>query len=284
MNSPRKPGRGRPKHSSGAALRGARRLDRRSKVPLHYQLGEILKELLEAGAFEPGALFASERELEERFGVSRSVVRQALGLLVADGEIHRRRGAGTFVTEPKRALPVCGLVEALLDPPEPDLTVSILEVAEHAADAKMAELLEVGDPPSELIQVTAVLHLGEPLCLIDSYVSVRRLPWWPTVVAAVAAGREVPPHPAVRLGEGTVSVEVSSLGRWTTSLLGAGVGGGALVLRLVQEGTPAGSRRARPVELARLIYRGDQARPSIRRVAPAQTSMARTTNSAKARR
>nr|WP_250649235.1 MULTISPECIES: GntR family transcriptional regulator [unclassified Actinomyces] len=43
----------------------------------------------------------SERELCERFGVSRMTVRQAVDTLVADGAVERHQGRGTFVAPPK---------------------------------------------------------------------------------------------------------------------------------------------------------------------------------------
>jgi GntR family transcriptional regulator len=263
MSGPRRRGRGRPRHSSGRALAGARPLDRRSKVPLHYQLGEILKERLEAGVFEPGALFASERELEERFGVSRSVVRQALSLLVADGEIRRVQGSGTFVAERKHRVPVCGFLKALLDPPDPDLRLGVLSVTGHAEDARVAEYLGLPDPGSELLQITAVQHVGEPVCLVDSYFSPADLPWLAAFAEALAAGVTPPRHPAVRLREAGISVEVSALGPWTAALLDVPAGGSALVAGLLQFGLTGRAKRSRPLEFARLIYRGDRARLAV---------------------
>ncbi len=69
MAKPSKPARGRPKQSSEVPLAESRRLDRSSEVPLYFQLAAALKAMLEVGAWEPGARFASERELEEEFNV-----------------------------------------------------------------------------------------------------------------------------------------------------------------------------------------------------------------------
>jgi GntR family transcriptional regulator len=73
------------------------RLDRSSDVPLYFQLAAALKAMLEVEAWEPGARFATEREIEEEFNVSRAVIRPALDLLVDDGAIIRVRGSGAFV-------------------------------------------------------------------------------------------------------------------------------------------------------------------------------------------
>lgn len=80
---------------------GARRVDRSSRIPYYYQLQEILKEGIEHGTWRPGELLPSEGAIERQFGVSRTVVRQALDVLQADGQIRRVKGKGSIVCEPK---------------------------------------------------------------------------------------------------------------------------------------------------------------------------------------
>jgi GntR family transcriptional regulator len=80
---------------------GARGIDRSSPIPYYYQLQETLKEQIEHGTWQPNDLLPSESELERRFGVSRTVVRQALDVLQADGQIRRVKGKGSIVCEPK---------------------------------------------------------------------------------------------------------------------------------------------------------------------------------------
>src|SRR5687768_14993302 len=50
-----------------------------------------------------GSAIPSERQLSSDLGVSRLTVRAALDQLVREGYLVRRRGAGTFVREPKIA-------------------------------------------------------------------------------------------------------------------------------------------------------------------------------------
>nr|WP_211658293.1 GntR family transcriptional regulator [Phytoactinopolyspora halophila] len=69
-------------------------------VPKHRQLREILLAMVE-GELVPDAPIPSEREIVQRFGVSRATVREAVGRLVAEGRLYRVRGKGTFVSAPK---------------------------------------------------------------------------------------------------------------------------------------------------------------------------------------
>lgn len=84
------------------------RLDRRSGTPLWAQLRLILKGWIESGTVGPGDRLPSESELCERFAVSRPVVREALGQLVADGQIYKIKGKGAFVARPKREVEFVG--------------------------------------------------------------------------------------------------------------------------------------------------------------------------------
>ena len=52
-------------------------------------------------ALAPGDSIPAERQLSDELGVSRLTLRAALDELVREGYLVRRRGAGTFVSEPK---------------------------------------------------------------------------------------------------------------------------------------------------------------------------------------
>lgn len=72
-----------------------------SGVPLYYQLVGIIKRSITAGILKPGDLLPSEAEICEIYHVSRSTVRQALGALETEGLVYRRRGKGSFISNPK---------------------------------------------------------------------------------------------------------------------------------------------------------------------------------------
>jgi GntR family transcriptional regulator len=73
------------------------RVDRSDARPLHVQIRDILHQQIKDQILVPGDTLPTEEELQQRFGVSRSVVRQALASLADLGLIHRQRGRGSVV-------------------------------------------------------------------------------------------------------------------------------------------------------------------------------------------
>lgn len=75
-----------------------------------------LRELLGSGGFPRDARLPAEAELARRFGISRPVLRQALGRLRAEGHIVSRKGSGSYVREPPRPLvPAFGPLHSIPD-------------------------------------------------------------------------------------------------------------------------------------------------------------------------
>ncbi|MCW2643247.1 MAG: GntR family transcriptional regulator [Dactylosporangium sp.] len=77
------------------------RLSRDSRLPFYQQLKEQLLEDIRSRALREGDQLDSEPDLCARFGVSRTVVRQAVGELSQEGYLTRVQGKGTFVSAPK---------------------------------------------------------------------------------------------------------------------------------------------------------------------------------------
>src|SRR6266516_5723118 len=71
---------------------------------LAHELVERLKERILSGAIAPGEKLPGENGLVEEFGVSRTVVREAVSRLQAAGLVETFQGRGSFVLEvPDRA-------------------------------------------------------------------------------------------------------------------------------------------------------------------------------------
>lgn len=85
-------------------------IDRNAGLPLYHQLKEILRERVRSGLLRPGQQLPGEHDLCQVYGVSRTVVRQALSDLNVENVIERRKGRGTFVSPHRVAQ---GLVQHL---------------------------------------------------------------------------------------------------------------------------------------------------------------------------
>jgi len=70
-------------------------------VNIPEQVKDILKEAIYDGRLKPGDKLPSEEALRNQFKVSKTVMREALGHLVAEGLIEKKRGAmgGSFVAK-----------------------------------------------------------------------------------------------------------------------------------------------------------------------------------------
>lgn len=76
-------------------------LDRLAPEPLHIQLQRALLGEIREGRLRPGDRLPSEQDLEDRYRVSRTTIRQALAALSTDGVVHRIQGKGTFLLAPE---------------------------------------------------------------------------------------------------------------------------------------------------------------------------------------
>ncbi|MEW2506076.1 GntR family transcriptional regulator [Amycolatopsis sp. NPDC047767] len=79
------------------------------------QIADVLRQRITAGAFDDGPL-PDEHTLGTQLGATRNAVREALGLLRAEGLVERRQGVGTLVVHPKYGHGLdrlAGLAEAL---------------------------------------------------------------------------------------------------------------------------------------------------------------------------
>ena len=75
------------------------KVNHQSPVPLHLQVEELLRNLIEMPEFQNGAFLPKEMELSKLLGVSRSTVRQAANKLQNEGLIFRKKGIGTKVSK-----------------------------------------------------------------------------------------------------------------------------------------------------------------------------------------
>lgn len=74
-------------------------IDLSRSIPLYQQVYMNLVTLIQTGQVKAGDMLPPEMELSKKFKVSRQTMRDALGMLEAEGLILRTAGLGTVVTE-----------------------------------------------------------------------------------------------------------------------------------------------------------------------------------------
>ncbi|MFZ5813882.1 MAG: GntR family transcriptional regulator [Bacillota bacterium] len=233
-------------------------LDPSSPVPLYQQLKEVLRREIAAGRWEPHRAIPPERELVERWGISRITVRQALADLVAEGILYRRHGKGTYVSPAPAGViaeslsELTGHLEELqlrgLDPrpkllrlgraPLPDGVARALEREPGAEGYHLFRLVSVAGAPLMLSEVWLPADLG--LALDRHRVERTALSQllqesgWATV-----RGRQ-------RIGAECAGAETARL---------LGIAPGEPILRVVRVIIGA---QERPLVWFRTLYRGDR--------------------------
>ncbi len=83
------------------------------KPRLHDQISQQLNKLIEEGLLKPGDRLPPERDLAERFKVSRNSVRDALRTLEARGLIEVRQGDGAYIRETTSAETYRAMIDVL---------------------------------------------------------------------------------------------------------------------------------------------------------------------------
>jgi DNA-binding GntR family transcriptional regulator len=73
-----------------------------AKAPKYQRIASTLRTDIRTGTYGPGDRLPAETALMERFKVSLPTLRQAIGLLRAEGLLESRHGIGTFVREDRR--------------------------------------------------------------------------------------------------------------------------------------------------------------------------------------
>lgn len=72
-------------------------------MPVAYEvIADDLRRLIREGKYQPGDRLPSEAELKQRYGHTVPTIRQALGVLSAEGLIDKQHGRGTFVRVPRK--------------------------------------------------------------------------------------------------------------------------------------------------------------------------------------
>ena len=109
---------------------------------------DALTQLIRGKEIAPGDRLPSEMTMAERFGVSRTVVREAVSRLKSEGLVESRQGSGVFVRDENMQLPfridpaIIGSIPSILKVVELRMVLES-EIAAFAAIRRTAEQLDV---------------------------------------------------------------------------------------------------------------------------------------------
>jgi GntR family transcriptional regulator len=216
---------------------------------------EHVLELIES--LSPGDAIPAERQLSVDFGVSRLTVRAALDDLVREGYLARRRGAGTFVNEPKvaKGLTISSFSDDMrergMQPGSRTLDLSIVP-----AGARLGRILHVS--PSESVVAVKRLRLADEEAMAIELLHVRQS----LVPGLTAADLEtssfydlLETRYSVEIVGGTQTVEPTVTNEEESTALGVPLHSPALLFERVTR-TASGDI----VEFTSSTYRGDRYR------------------------
>lgn len=233
-------------------------IDRGSSAPMYDQLRQLILDGIARDGLQPGDPLPGEHRLCEQYGISRTVVRQALAQLEHEGAIERIKGKGTFVAQPRTSESLVHTLVGLFDEVDRRGGHVRSDVLRHEivdADAEVAAALEV-EPGSPVVVLTRLRHVdgqawslsttwmpldvGEPTLGVDLRDS--------SLYALLAANGVVATH-GIRSAEATVATHEQA------AQLEVSAGAALLRLRSVSRDTSG-----RPIEFFIAYHRGDRSR------------------------
>ncbi|HEX8912055.1 MAG TPA: GntR family transcriptional regulator [Humisphaera sp.] len=224
--------------------------------PRYQQLNDALRALVRR-SYADGQRFLTERDVAERFGVSRPTANKALSSLVGEGLLEFRKGVGTFVRG--------GLLDYDLR-----ALVSFTDKARAAGQTPGTKVLAFerlapGDVPADVARDLGLnagqsVYYVERLRLADRRPVILERRHVSAVLCPRLSRRDVgsslyalwSEQYGLAIADATETIRAVSLGRAEAKLLGAPAGSAALLVSAV--GRVAGGA---PLWVERTLYRGD---------------------------
>ena len=153
--------------------------NRSSPIPLYHQIENILERAIRIGTLKSNEKGPTEYELCRIFGVSRSVVRQALKGIEDKGLVRRTPGRGTFVAERKYSLHTLQGLKGFFQDVETAGSLprsKLLEKEITRASGKISQALEVPED-SPVLFINRLRFIDDvPFLISRTYLALNRIP------------------------------------------------------------------------------------------------------------
>ena len=219
------------------------------------QTRDLVLDLIEQ--LEVGEAIPSERQLSIDLGVSRLTVRAALDDLAREGYLVRRRGSGTFVSEPKlsQELTMTSFTDDMRRRGMRPASRTI-ELRTSPAGARLGRILHVS--PSEPIVIASRLRLadGETMAIETLHVRERHVPRLSAADLEEASFYELlSDRYGIDIVGGTHTIEPTVTDEEESEALGVPLHSPAIRFERVTH-----SESGETVEFVESLYRGDRYR------------------------
>lgn len=148
------------------------------RVPKYYVLKKSLIEKMDNEEFPAADPIPSERELMERYQVSRITVRKAIDELVNEGYLYKVQGKGTYVKSDERSSDLIAITSCTEDVQRLGMTPSkqVMVSETVKANSKRAKALEITTDDS-LFMLGRILYADqEPLNYTLTYLPEKLFP------------------------------------------------------------------------------------------------------------
>jgi GntR family transcriptional regulator len=204
----------------------------------------------------PGDAIRSERRLAAELGVSRPTLRAAVDELVREGLLLRRHGSGTYVAEPKIALPLT-MTSFSEDMARRGMRPGsrVLSFESSSAGAKLGAKLRI----SPVDEVWAIRRLrladDETMAIEFLHVPKRLVPNLRREDLAQRSFYELLAEHGVVIASGVQTIEPTVTSPDEAEMLGVPLHAPAFLFERTTE-----SERGEVVEFVRSVYRGDRYR------------------------
>ena len=236
-----------------------------SHIPYYIQLMDILKEKVQSGTWAPGDQIPGEQDLCELYGVSRTVVRQALLELELEGVINRRKGRGTFIALPKINE---GLIQKLTgfyqDMVERGLKpgTKVLHQNVEPASEKVTAFLGI-KPGDQVIDILRLRYINEePIQLVTTYIPFEICPGLAQVdLTDLSLYEYLEKECGIFIAKGRRYIEAVLANETEAELLGIERGAPLLMLDSISF-----SESGQPIEYYHALHRGDRSRFEVKLV------------------
>lgn len=126
--------------------------------PAYETIVQKIAELITSEDLKPGDRLPTEHQLSEQLGVSRTVVREGVKVLVATGLVYTRRGSGLFVAD--RASSFATKMLDSLTPVDPTQVINLYEFR-LMLEVPAARLAAERITPHELRELREVVALNQ---------------------------------------------------------------------------------------------------------------------------